>query len=262
MAVLVARHGERADYVDGAGFFATAHGKERPWDPPLTEVGREQGLRLGARIRDELAARGLPPLTKVYTSPFIRTVETADAVCEAVGLDTLRVENGLVEALVEPWFRSWGTPGCTGHWGGDPARAYHRFADDDVHPLAHTDPSRWLLSHRELHERVTARVCCEYSSHTPVVDRKFNWASPEPWRGMQQRCDATVRAVAAAHPEESALFITHGGPAASLDATLAHAPDDDHLYSYTALFGYAPKHGAPTAHPWDCFVRGCSKHLQ
>ena len=95
--IIVARHAERADDVD-VGW--TAHDDGFPDDPPLTPFGLEQAALLAQTL---LKAR--PNLDVVCTSPFLRCVQTADAVARAFGLP-LRVEHGLYEHLA-PGSRFW-----------------------------------------------------------------------------------------------------------------------------------------------------------
>eukprot|EP01063_Lacrimia_lanifica_P022513 TRINITY_DN30077_c0_g1_i1.p2 TRINITY_DN30077_c0_g1~~TRINITY_DN30077_c0_g1_i1.p2 ORF type:complete len:266 (+),score=76.78 TRINITY_DN30077_c0_g1_i1:76-873(+) len=259
MAVLVARHGERLDYVDPAGFFASGHGQSRPWDPPLTDAGRAQGALLGRRVQAELAERGLPPVTKVYASPFIRTVQTADAACEVLGVETIRVENGLVEALCKEWFRSWALPGADGQWDGPAHLAGTDVPAAELHGKVHAGPAGWLLTSDELHERVSKRVCRKYTPHTAVVDSGISFAAPEEWAAVEARCGGTVRRVAAGHAEETSLFVTHGGPTGTIYSHLSQQGEPPKWSGYTALFAYHPRHGEPGA--WPCFITACNKHI-
>ena len=99
--IIVARHAERADDVD-VGW--TAHDDGFPDDPPLTPFGLEQAALLAQTL-----LRARPNLDAVCTSPFLRCVQTADAVARAFGLP-LRVEHGLYEHLA-PGSRFWGGGG-------------------------------------------------------------------------------------------------------------------------------------------------------
>jgi hypothetical protein len=75
---------------------------ERPFDPPLTAVGVTQGAALGRRLRDFS-----PPISKIFVSPLVRTVQTADAAAAELGIDSLLIEPGLVEVLDEEWYSCW-----------------------------------------------------------------------------------------------------------------------------------------------------------
>ena len=75
---------------------------ERPFDPPLTATGVTQGAALGRRLRDFS-----PPITKVFVSPLVRTVQTADAAAAELGVSSLFIEPGLVEVLDTEWYGCW-----------------------------------------------------------------------------------------------------------------------------------------------------------
>ena len=70
-SVWVVRHGERIDAVE-KGWKKTA---ARPHDPPLTPTGFEQAAATGRALRDHR-------LDAIYTSPFLRCVQTATAIAE------------------------------------------------------------------------------------------------------------------------------------------------------------------------------------
>jgi broad specificity phosphatase PhoE len=95
--VVVVRHGERQDYADrdrrksnwvqGAKDFPELG--HVPWDPPLTEGGREQALRVGQELfrRLQLAiGEGciVPPVSAVFTSPLLRCQQTAGEIRKGV----------------------------------------------------------------------------------------------------------------------------------------------------------------------------------
>jgi len=150
--VVVARHGERLDYVSrDAGFNWTAQA-DRPYDPPLTEHGKDQALKLGMHLASELKRLGVPPVSSIYTSPFLRcrqtslsaqkglrsSVATEDEAsssnsCAVSQPPTVRVEYGLSESFNDQWFRSWSLPGADGTWGfqlnGSP-----EFDPETLHP--------------------------------------------------------------------------------------------------------------------------------
>lgn len=90
--VWVVRHGERADVVDPDWHLTAA----RPHDPPLTEHGFAQAAATGVALRGER-------VDAVYTSPFLRCVQTAAAVAKELGAP-LRVEPGLCEWINKDWF--------------------------------------------------------------------------------------------------------------------------------------------------------------
>ena len=91
--LLVVRHGERED-TDPAWRTTAA----RPFDPGLTEKGRSQAMRLAQRLAAD-------KITRIYSSPYLRAVETADCIAEVTKLQ-IRAESGLGEMLNPDWFPS------------------------------------------------------------------------------------------------------------------------------------------------------------
>jgi len=91
-AVWVARHGNRADFVNPAWH----RGAQRPHDPELSPDGVEQARELGRRLRGA-------GIRHIFASPFLRTVETASYVADALDL-SVKVERGVCEWLNPEWF--------------------------------------------------------------------------------------------------------------------------------------------------------------
>jgi len=89
--VWIARHGNRIDFVN-PNWFVTA---ERRYDPPLSEDGTIQAQQLGQRLKSE-------KIVHIFASPFLRTVQTANQVAEALDLP-IKVEAGLSEWLNSEW---------------------------------------------------------------------------------------------------------------------------------------------------------------
>ncbi len=94
--VLAVRHGQRRDSVD-PDWEASA---DRIHDPGLTELGRWAAWRVGRRF-----AQSDDSIDSVYASPFLRTVETADEICQEIGAEML-LEPGLGEYRNDAWFDS------------------------------------------------------------------------------------------------------------------------------------------------------------
>ena len=85
--IWLCRHGNRIDFVDPS------------WkgdDPPLSEDGVIQAKETGLRLQGE----GIAPL---FTSPFLRTIETAHHIAEALDL-SIKIEHGASEWLNAEWF--------------------------------------------------------------------------------------------------------------------------------------------------------------
>jgi broad specificity phosphatase PhoE len=92
--VWIARHGNRLDFVNPE-WFNTA---KRPYDPPLSEDGFEQAKQLGQRLVGE-------GIRHIFASPFLRTVQTAVQVANALDLP-IKLESGLSEWLNPEWMNT------------------------------------------------------------------------------------------------------------------------------------------------------------
>jgi broad specificity phosphatase PhoE len=89
--VWIARHANRLDFVN-PDWFLTA---ERRYDPPLSDDGMVQAQQLARRLKRENIAH-------IFASPFLRTVQTANAVAEMLNLP-IKLETGLSEWLNPAW---------------------------------------------------------------------------------------------------------------------------------------------------------------
>lgn len=89
--VWIARHANRLDFVHPE-WFDTA---PRRYDPPLSEDGFVQAEQLAQRLKGE-------NIRHIFCSPFLRTVQTAHAVANALDLP-LKLEWGLCEWLNPDW---------------------------------------------------------------------------------------------------------------------------------------------------------------
>ncbi|KOP26385.1 phosphoglycerate mutase [Hapalosiphon sp. MRB220] len=89
--IWIARHANRLDFVN-PDWFLTA---ERRYDPPLSEDGFIQAKQLANRLKKEKIAY-------IFASPFLRTVQTANAVAEVLDLP-IKLETGLSEWLNPAW---------------------------------------------------------------------------------------------------------------------------------------------------------------
>ena len=89
--VLIARHANRLDFVY-PDWFLTA---ERRYDPPLSDDGMIQAQQLAKRLKGER-------ITHIFASPFLRTIQTANAIAEVLDL-SIKLEIGLSEWLNPEW---------------------------------------------------------------------------------------------------------------------------------------------------------------
>lgn len=88
----LARHGNRQDFVDPQWTKSAA----RPYDPGLSPDGTEQAKRLAARLAGE-------DIKAVFSSPFLRAVETAHEIAETLQIP-IYLEPGLSEWYNDEWF--------------------------------------------------------------------------------------------------------------------------------------------------------------
>jgi broad specificity phosphatase PhoE len=88
----IVRHANRQDFVDPE-WHKTA---DRPHDPGLSPDGIEQAHRLGQRL-------AATDIQRIIASPFLRTVQTAHAIADAMD-EPLFLEPGLGEWLNAEWF--------------------------------------------------------------------------------------------------------------------------------------------------------------
>jgi broad specificity phosphatase PhoE len=89
--IWIARHGNREDFVD-SNWIKTA---DRPFDPGLSLDGIQQAKELAQRLASE-------KIDRIFASPFLRTVQTADYVAEALNLP-IKIESGVAECLSFPF---------------------------------------------------------------------------------------------------------------------------------------------------------------
>ena len=93
--IFLIRHGARHDYNNPEGWKeqCTRLGLER-LDPPLSALGHEQGREVAAALKDE-------PITHLLASPYLRVLQTAQPLAQALG-KPLCVEHGLAEFKHHP----------------------------------------------------------------------------------------------------------------------------------------------------------------
>lgn len=90
--IFLARHGSREDSENPDW----ARSAENPYDPGLSLSGMREARRLGERVSRERVAY-------LYSSPYLRAVQTAQFCAGALGLP-IRVDAGFGEWLNAQWF--------------------------------------------------------------------------------------------------------------------------------------------------------------
>ena len=230
--MVVVRHGERLDYVlrdQGQNWVAENWGN-RPWDPPLTTNGLEQAKALGQHLPTQLTKLQLPPLSRVYSSPFLRCRQTALGIAQTSPLmsnvstdsnsvnqdlpEKIRVELGLAESINENWFRSWAIPGADGTWGYMKKQrptvdhtTVHPASKQPVHPLLDwkatlSDPTlSWVNERTDKH----------YLSKSSI-DIPFQFFPPrfESFNMQRKRMEQTLNLLSEHHVDETFVIVSHG----------------------------------------------------
>jgi broad specificity phosphatase PhoE len=75
---------------------------------------------------------------------------------------------------------------------------------------------------------------------------------------MTARLDETVRKLAAAHPDESILLVTHGGPIEAVCPALDPRVDRHAEVKYTCLSAFHADAAAPQG--FTCTLHACAEH--
>mmetsp|Transcript_63326 Transcript_63326/g.187160 ORF Transcript_63326/g.187160 Transcript_63326/m.187160 type:complete len:317 (-) Transcript_63326:91-1041(-) len=242
--LIAARHGERRDYIErdaGGNWIPTT---SRPWDPPLSDAGHEQVRELGRRVARSLRQHNLPPVSFVYSSPLLRCCQTAAGAI--VGLEEegmtdggrnlkIRIEHGVVESLCEKWYRSWCLPGSDGTWGycppqsdlvvrGGSAASAWTVDVSTINPNAKVPAPELFLSPSDMEERLKGScgekvqtrsdglIDMEYTTPVAPLSESFCWGKFESRKMQLARAKNLTDKLAARHPNETILLLSHGSP--------------------------------------------------
>jgi broad specificity phosphatase PhoE len=211
-SVVVVRHGERLDYVmrnGGGNWVATS---EQPWNPPLTDKGREQAKALGLALPGILQDFNLPPIGAIYSSPLVRCRQTGAGL--AVSNDDLkvRVELGLVESLNENFFRSWAVAGSDGTWGYK-KKEQPVLDPETLHPASKVPVQESILNWKasKTDEETLRRMDHGFAS-TTSIDTPYSLHPPnfESFRMQRSRMADTMQQLAQSHEDETIVLVSHG----------------------------------------------------
>lgn len=96
VSVVIIRHGERLDEAD-MDAWRRMWTEENQYDPPLTREGWEQAACAGQKLLGVLqsGATAAPAVSAVYSSPTMRTMATAAAVAQELGVASVSPAYGL-----------------------------------------------------------------------------------------------------------------------------------------------------------------------
>ncbi|CAE8704882.1 unnamed protein product [Polarella glacialis] len=258
MAILVARHGERLDYALRAAGQAWIGTAERPWDPPLTRSGRLQAAALGRAIARHGERLGLPPLTRIFTSPFVRCFQTGADVAKIAGLASMCVEPSLGESLCESFYRSWAVPGADSTWGGPSGCGVGVPVDEQELHAAALAPAWELLPPERLVPDEERSMNLTYQPLLPLAALQFGWKRFESEEEVQKRTRAFFDHVAASFPGETVLLISHGGPTAALAESVSPIQNAPNC-GYCGLYMFQRSSSEAS---WQALLRADGEHLQ
>eukprot|EP00913_Durusdinium_trenchii_P011186 g10507.t1 len=196
--LVLLRHGEREDYMAekagrGAAWISAS---ARPWDPPLAPNGRQQAQSAATRLRQ----------------------------ADRPGERPMRM-GSLTESAYEQWMRQWAVPGANSDWGGPPSCGMPKVQSraersvqgtpvrhEELRPEALEGLQALLLTAAELKEAGWRRVDENYASYVPVRGKGYRWGHFEFQEEVIQRCCAAVLRLLERHPQETLVFVSHGGP--------------------------------------------------
>jgi broad specificity phosphatase PhoE len=85
------RHADRLDFIQPEWFDTAAY----RYDPPLSGAGFDRAILLAEELSQV-------SIDRIYTSPFLRTIQTADPLARLLQLP-IRLEWGLCEWLCQDW---------------------------------------------------------------------------------------------------------------------------------------------------------------
>ena len=270
-ALCLARHGAREDYAHKARGENWQQSAARPWDPPLTAGGVEQGARLGTGLAAHLRRLGRRPVDRIISSPLLRCVQTAAAAAAELGMGEISVEPALTEGMLEHWYRSWAVPGADSTWGG-PAHARMGTPSPprgELHPASHQPAFELLMSAEEAEEALRAgggeggylgvRVSRTYRALAGFpLDRR--WGAFESEEELSERMHQVLTALARRYPSETLLLCSHGGPCGHAYYRMVgeERARRDLQAGYTALYVFVRR----GAHGWDAPIAADQSHLQ
>lgn len=139
-----------------------------------------------------------------------RCGETISHAALNFGVESIAIEEGLVESINSDWYRSWGVPDADSTWGGPKGgpKEYEKDALD----------SRVFQPATELYN--TAEMMHTYDNvKLPVTPRESHWtAKDQTWDNLETRPDqfsrlrSTVQALCSDHPSQTVVCCSHGGP--------------------------------------------------
>lgn len=227
--LLLVRHGERIDYVDPA--WIRRNHQAEPWNPPLSKAGEEQADALSLAVESWCQKLGMK-LGAVYSSPFLRTKQTAKPTAERFGLEVKPVAH-LMEWLAAEFYTAWACQDSTGHWGSGQSEIMEQFVG-----IVH-QPAADLLGMRD----------------GPLN----NLSTPESQETMTKRVSSCIETLAAEHAGKIVLVVGHGGPTAFSAGRLCSVPTSEiSMAEYTGIYALIRQ---PAQSQWTLLACNDVRHL-
>ena len=252
--LLVCRHGEREDLADSKGWSEALHKSDRPWDPNLTKKGCHQATLLGRSLTPErLKSMGLLPVTRILTSPLIRTIQTAVSTADGMTIrPPVAIENGLSELMTIDWYKSWALSHSDGSWGGPRGMDNRIFSDTHLHPSSVLPASNLPRTPDQLKHMYGVE-----KSYTGIPFPSADVHNVESRRFSVARVLTAISAATSLFPNETILLVTHAGICNTIYRELSgessvHNP-------YTALYAY--QKNEENSEKWDVVTKSDVSHL-
>ncbi len=112
----------------------------------------------------------------------------------------------------------------------------------------------------ELKAEVSPHVDTSYAPHFDICSVNATRTSAEKWSGLRARMESTIRVLAAAHPGQTLLFVTHGGPIEAVLPALDPRLSRRVRVNYTSLSVFLPDAAAPAG--FTCTVHSDASHIE
>jgi broad specificity phosphatase PhoE len=185
---------------------------------------------MGKAISGHLARLGLPPVTKVFSSPLLRCVQTATAASlelnkiQSTNL-AITIDLDLVEKLGEDWYRSWSFENVSdGTWGGPEGyrcngregelRAQATRPVDEIIAYQGADWIDRLSGNELLFDEMCSLV--SKSANNDNTPFGYSWGTFEVMERVRERCQQLLEEMHARFRDETILLVSHGCPTTTL----------------------------------------------
>lgn len=182
--MLVMRHGHRQDEEQHDWHLSAT----RPWDPPLSKLGRRQARLAGTQLQNQ-------GIQIVITSPFVRCLQTSAEIVAELGLKPGH------------WLVDWGLAEVCG-------QRQMCFQRPDAEPPLHSTLDTWMWKGQDIKGALEAFLQEEASNSgvgfAPEPSGGTLPVYPETLAQAVSRYHATLQAIMSQHPGTNVLVVSHG----------------------------------------------------